>query len=88
MVNLKEVQAWDLVKELKSRGYYTELLFGLYDVEAQLDNINSDREEEDHIKLEEEDKFEIINNCFNNDYYSGRMNEDVEEYILDNYEKK
>ena len=88
MVNLKDVQTYDLVQELKSRGYYTELIYSTYDVDMQLDNINSDREEEDHIKLEDSDKVDIIMNCFDDDYHSARMNEELEDYILNNYDNE
>lgn len=87
-IDLSKIESWDLVKELKSRGYYTNLIYSPYDVDLQLDNINSDREEEDYIKLEEDDKKDILDSCFNTDWYCELMNERLEEYILDNYDNQ
>lgn len=87
-IDLSKIESWDLVKELKSRGYYTNLIYSPYDVDLQLDNINSDREEEDYIKLEEDDKKDILDSCFNTDWYCEQLNERLEEYILDNYDNR
>ena len=90
ILDLSNIEAIDLIKELKNRGYYTDLIIGIGDLDYQLDLINSDREdiEADKINLTKEEKIEILENCFNTDYYSERLYEDIEEYILDNYDNQ
>jgi len=89
ILDLSNIESWDLIAELKSRGFYTNLIYGTYDVDSQVENINSNRDEEDNnfIVLTEDDKKEILANCFNTDWYCDLMNERLEEYILDNYDK-
>ena len=86
MENLTNIETKDLIKELESRGYYTDLLYSIYDVDMQLENINEDRDESDKIVLSEEQKIEVLNESFSIDYYSEQMNDDIEQTIL-NYEK-
>lgn len=87
-VDLSKIHSWDLVEELKSRGWYTNLIYTPSDVDMQLESINGDRDEEDGniIVLEEDDKKEILDYCFNTDYFCELLNESLEEYILDNYD--
>jgi hypothetical protein len=88
ILDLSNIDSWDLIKELKSRGWYTNLIYTPSDVDMQLESINGDRDEEDGniIVLEEDDKKEILDNCFNTDWFCERLNETLEEYILDNYD--
>lgn len=90
IVDLSNLDSWDLIKELRSRGYYTDLIFSISDVTTQLDSINDCRDEDDGeiIELDESDKMDILDCCFNTDYYCQRMNESIEEYILDNYDNE
>jgi hypothetical protein len=90
IVDLSNLDSWDLVKELNNRGYYTKLIFGLSDVDSQLLTINDCgmMEGNDVIVLSDEDKEEILDNCFNTDWFCERMNESIEEYILDNYDNE
>ena len=88
ILDLSNIDSWDLIKELKSRGWYTNLIYTPSDVDLQLDSINGDRDEEDGniIVLSDDDKAEILDNCFNTDWYCELMNERLEEYILDYYD--
>jgi hypothetical protein len=88
ILDLSNVDSWDLMKELKSRGYYTQLIYSPSDVDMLLDTINDNRDEEngDIIVLCKEDKETILQDCFNTDWYCERMNDDVVEHILDNYD--
>ena len=88
ILDLSNIDSWDLMKELKSRGYYTQLIYSLSDVDMLLDTINDNRDEEngDIIVLCKEDKETILQDCFNTDWYCERMNDDVVEHILDNYD--
>jgi hypothetical protein len=88
IVDLSNLDSWDLIKELNKRGYYTQLIFSPGDVDMRLHSINGDRDEEDGniIVLSQEEKMDILQDCFNTDWYCERMNESLEEYILDNYD--
>ena len=88
IVDLSNLDSWDLVKELNNRGYYTKLIFSPLDVESCLESINSDREEVDQIVFTKWDMSEVLDNCFNTDYYCQRMNEDIDQHILDYYDNE
>ena len=90
ILDLSNLDSWDLMKELKRRGYYTDLIFGPYDVESTLESLNDNRDEDDEniIVLSEEDKMDILDSCFNTDWFVERMNESMDEYILDNYDNE
>ena len=88
IVDLSNLDSWDLIKELNSRGYYTQLIYSPSDVDMQLDSINGYRDEEDGniIVLSDDDKAEILQDCFNTDWYCERLNESLEQHILDNFD--
>lgn len=88
IVDLSNLDSWDLIKELNRRGYYTQLIYSPSDVDMQLDSINGNRDEEEGniIVLSQEDKEAILEDCFNTDWYCERMNENLEEHILDNFD--
>lgn len=87
-IDLSEVNSWDLIKELESRGYFTDLIFGTQDVDANLVFINDARVDkgEEPIELTKDEKEEIVKSCFNVDWYAEQMNDDIYEQIL-RYEK-
>lgn len=88
IVDLSNLNSWDLMKELKRRGYYTDLIFGISDVDSQLKNVNDcmDMEDDNIIVLTEDEKIDVLDGCFNTDWLCERMNESIEEYIRDNYD--
>jgi hypothetical protein len=86
IVDLSNIESRDLMLELKSRGYYTDLIFGIGDVDFQLESINDGRDEADHIKLDESEKRDILDSCFNTDWYCERMNDDLSDEILNHYD--
>jgi len=87
ILDLSKIESKDLINELSSRGYFTDLLYSIHDVDMQLDNINESREGLDNqIVLTKEQKIEVINECFNLDYYSEQMNSDIEDLILNRYD--
>jgi len=88
MTDLKNINSWDLMKELKSRGYYTDLIFSPYDVESTLQSLNDYRDDDNIIVLTKDEWSDILDSCFNTDWYSERMNEDVDAYILENYDNE
>ena len=87
ILDLSNIETKDLINELGGRGYFMNLLYSIHDVEMQLDSINESREGlGNEIKLSKEQKIEIINECFDIDFYSEQMNNDIEEIILNKYE--
>ncbi len=86
ILDLSNIETNDLMDELNRRGWKTELLFGLADIDLQLDNINEDRDEDNQIKLTDDNKGEILDEVFANmDYFIEQINNDIEDRIL-NYE--
>jgi hypothetical protein len=72
--------------ELNRRGWKTELLFGLSDVDMQLESINEGRDEDSQITLSDDNKGEILDEIFDRvGYYIEQINNDIEDKIL-NYE--
>lgn len=89
ILDLSNIDSRDLMLELNSRGYYTDLIFSIHDVDSMLDSINGDREEnENQIVLTKEDKMDILDNCFNTDWYCERMNNDIDDEILNHYDSE
>ena len=89
IVDLSNLDSWDLIKELNRRGYYTNLIFSPSDVDMVLDGINGNRDEEEGniIVLSQEDKEEVLQStAINTDYFCERINESLEEHILDYYD--
>lgn len=70
------VDTWDLIKELQSRGYNTELLWCRDDVQRHLDNINEDREDGEKFELDEMDIDNILDSL-SYDYHVERLNEEI-----------
>ena len=85
-IDLSKVDSFDLMQELKSRGYYTDLIFSPSDVDMQLESINGDRDEDNQIVLTDEEKADILDSCFNTDWYCERMNDDISDEILNHYD--
>jgi hypothetical protein len=84
IVDLSNIETNDLMDELNRRGWKTELLFGLSDIDLQLDSINEDRDEDNQITLSKEDKEEILDQVFDNvGYYIEQVNTNIEDKILD-----
>jgi hypothetical protein len=83
ILDLSNIETNDLMDELNRRGWKTELLFGLSDIDLQLDGINEDRDEDNQITLSNEDKEEILDNVFSNvDYHIEQINTEIEDKIL------
>lgn len=82
ILDLSNIESFDLMQELKRRGYYTDLIFSISDVDMQLENINDNRDESDIIVLTDEEKADILDMCFNTDWYCERMNDDISDEIL------
>jgi hypothetical protein len=86
ILDLSNVETNDLMDELNRRGWKTELLFGLSDIDMRLESINEDRDEDKQITLSDDNKGEILDQVFDNvGYYIEQINNDIEDKIL-NYE--
>jgi hypothetical protein len=81
-IDLSKVESSDLIHELYERGYFTDLLFCVEDVNIQLDDINEGRDEDNKIVLSEEQKKEVLDESFNVGWYNERMNDDIINTIL------
>jgi hypothetical protein len=84
IVDLSNLDTWDMIKELQSRGWNTELLWCRDDVQTQLDDINEEKSEDEKITLTDEDKDEILDDL-SYEWYCERINEEIYNKIL-NYE--
>lgn len=86
ILDLSNIETHDLMDELNRRGWKTELLFGLSDIDMRLESINEDRDEDKQITLSDDDKGNILDEVFDNvGYYIEQVNNDIEDKIL-NYE--
>jgi hypothetical protein len=86
ILDLSNIETNDLMDELNRRGWKTELLFGLSDIDMQLESINEDRDEDSQITLSDDNKGEILDQIFDSvGYYIEQINNDIEDKIL-NYE--
>jgi len=83
ILDLSNIGTHDLVDELNRRGWKTELLFNLSDIDMQLESINEDRDEDNQIKLTDDNKGEILDEVFGNvGYYIEQINNEIEDKIL------
>jgi hypothetical protein len=86
ILDLSNIETNDLMDELNRRGWKTELLFGLSDIDMRLESINEDRDEDKQITLSDDNKGEILDEIFDRvGYYIEQINNDIEDKIL-NYE--
>jgi hypothetical protein len=74
--NLKEITTSELILELKSRGFTTDLLFCLEDVDTQINNINFDVDDDKKVELDDLEKLDILD-TLSFDYFISRINEEI-----------
>lgn len=65
----------ELIQELESRGYVTDLLWCRQDVILNMKRINQDREDK-FPELDQDEQDEILDKI-NLEYYTRRINEDI-----------
>jgi hypothetical protein len=77
----------ELINELESRGYMTDLLFNRHDVQSQIDSINEDREAEglDPIEMDDDEKDYILERI-GTEWYTERINESIFEKVSDYFD--
>lgn len=82
----------ELIKMLKCRGYRTDALRSLHDVDVSLEMINENEQElegKPHIVLSDNDRLEVLNACFNSqmiDEVHSIINTAISHYILDHFD--
>jgi len=74
--NLKEITTSELILELKSRGFTTDLLFCLEDVDRQIKNVNDDVDDDEKLELDDLEKLDILD-TLSFDYFISRINEEI-----------
>ena len=86
IIDLSNVNTAILVDELNSRGYVTDLLYSVDDVNMWIDDINNNRYDAENIELTEDDKRYVLESVFRNmDYFMEKINDKIIEFIYDNY---
>jgi hypothetical protein len=94
MIDLSNVSSTELIKELQNRGFWTSFMYDPSDVEMAVSSINEYRDSDKCIVLSENDKLDVLFNCFDNNIYFDidevftKFNTAVDHYILDNYDSK
>jgi len=94
MTDLSNVSSTQLIKELENRGFWTSFMYDTSDVATSLSLINEYRNPDEHIVLSEDDKLEIINNCFEDDGCLDidkvfiELNTAIDNYILNEYDNE
>lgn len=82
----------DLIKMLEHRGYRTDALYSLDDVNGSLELINGNDQElegKPHIVLSDNDRLEVLNTCFNSMMITEVhcvINTAISEYILEHFD--
>lgn len=79
----------ELINELQSRGYVTDLLFSREDVQMRLDSLNEDREDEDlpPVEMDDEEKDHILENV-GTEWFIERINESLFDLVSDYFEEQ
>ena len=82
----------ELVGMLRHRGYRTDALYSLHDVNASLEMINENEQElegKPHIVLSDNDRLQVLNTCFNSmmicEVHS-IINTAISDYILEHFD--
>lgn len=85
---MEKTSTFELLLELEKRGYHTGLLFGRAFVEVVLDDINTERDEDgdEPITISQDDIDNILRRAINVDSIRRRIEENIEENILEYYQ--
>jgi hypothetical protein len=81
-----------LIEMLNNRGYRTDALYSLHDVNVSLEIINEneqDLEGKPHIVLSDNDRLEVLNTCFTSimiDDVNCIINTAISNYILEHFD--
>lgn len=86
-MELKNYSDEQLLKELKSRGFITDLILSTKDVDIAIDELESDLLEEIKEKITFEKKLEILN-TINTDDIGDAILDNIKDAIWDEFENK
>jgi hypothetical protein len=80
-----------LIEMLNNRGYRTDALYSLHDVNVSLELINEneqDLEGKPHIVLSDNDRLEVLNTCFDSviDEVNSILNSTISIYIIEHFD--
>jgi hypothetical protein len=80
---MEKIETFELIQELKKRGYNTDLLFSVYDVESILDEVNDDRADDEQIVIEADQFKAILKRAIdsNIDNVTSIINEKIERIV-------
>ena len=84
-MELKNYSDEQLLKELKSRGFITDLILSIHDVDIAIDELESDLIEEIKEKITFEKKLEILN-TINTDDIGDAILDNIKDAIWDEFE--
>lgn len=86
---LEKVNTMDMIRELRKRGYCTELMFSVCDVDTQLDELNEDRDEADQIEMSKADKQLVLDMAVadNSDYICNLIDNSIKDKILNYHDQ-
>jgi len=84
ILDLSNIESNDLIKELESRGFKTNLLYNTNDVDLQLRIINDYRGDDHQISLDDLDSDQILDEVFESitEYMCERINDTIQDRIL------
>jgi hypothetical protein len=82
MSNLKNVTTYGLIRELKLRGFVTDMLICIEDVKTNLEGFNESLEDDEKVVMSDEDMLSLIKKLPLDDY-AERINEDIYDAIDD-----
>ena len=83
-MELKQFSDVQLLKELKSRGFITDLILSTKDVDTAIDELEGDLIEEIKEKITFEKKLEIINSI-NTDDIGDKILDDIRDMVLEEF---
>ena len=84
ILDLSNIESGDLIKELESRGFKTDLLYNRHDIDLQLCIINDYRGDDHQISLDDLDPDQILDEVFESitEYMCERINDTIQDRIL------
>ena len=78
-MNLKDISTEDLQSELEARGYFTNNMWQLDDVQMKIDEFNETNQT--NIELNDDEKMDILIGAFGNDATYAQIWESIEAEI-------
>jgi broad-specificity NMP kinase len=85
ILDLSNIESKDLIKELENRGYKTDLVYNIEDVNMQLEYINADRSKKKQIELDDDTKEMVLQEAIDEifDYVCEKINYEIQDKIME-----